>query len=129
MSQDAGDKSRQTGLSDTFTNSTDATIPAGAAVVVTGENEIAPADVNGAGGDVDAVVDSAIPPGEHGTAHLSGAIWTRLADAVNAGDDAGAPDSSSGDSTPGELEAGGDRPVLETATDTNGVYIGRVLVN
>lgn len=131
MSQDAGDKSRETGLSDTFENSTDSEIKAGAFVGIVGDNQIAPADSNGDGGDaLVGVVQSDIPAGESGTVHLSGALWGRIGSSVSAGNELGAVDSSVADSeSPGVAIAGSDDVhVLETQNDTNGVYIGRVVL-
>lgn len=128
MSQNAGDKSRHTGLSDTFENSTSEEIAAGEVVVASGENQVAPADANGAGGRIAGVASDPIPAGGKGTVYLSGAIWALIDDAVEAGTQVGAPDSS-GTDTPGVAVSGDEKEVLETATDTNGNYIGRIVVN
>lgn len=122
MADEPGDKQYDEVL--TRENDSGSRIEEGAFVVPTGDDTVAPADANGAGGGLHAVAVDPIEPGETGAVALGGARPVLVASDVVANDELAVPDSSSG-GTPGVALPGGSSGLkaLEDAYDDgNGVY-------
>lgn len=134
MSNEPGDRYLGHGDQDTRANQTGAQIDEGMWVVPTGDETVAKADVNGAGGSLVGVVGDDLPDGEKGQTHYRGVVHARVESDVAAGDELAAPDSSatSGATTPGVAGSGGTSGIyaLEGAKDPegNGEFYAKVLV-
>lgn len=104
MVDELGDKQ----FDDEYTryNNTGSTINEGEWVVPTGDDNVALADANGAGGYLWGVAKESIENGEWGAVAVGNVRPVRVESGVVAGDELGAPDSSTS-GTPGVAVAGG----------------------